>query len=115
MTDPTCTGCGHLHGATCPYCGCTTPGAEPCENCDGRKCMGCIFREYDHECQDDCPMCCTTPGADDDTAWRARALKAEEEAAQWEKLWRDDIETAKQALAERDEALAELAQIRGEQ
>ena len=68
-----------MHGATCPYCG------------------------------------CTTPGADDDTAWRARALKAEEEAAQWQKLWRDDIETAKQALAERDEALAELAQIRGEQ
>lgn len=46
------------------------------------------------------------------TAWQARALKAEETAAQWEKLWRDDINTAKQAIAERDEALAELDRLR---
>lgn len=31
-----------------------------CGNCDGRKCMGCVFREYDHDCADDCPDCCTT-------------------------------------------------------
>ena len=29
-----------------------------CDNCDDRLCMGCIFREYDHECADDCPDCC---------------------------------------------------------
>lgn len=32
--------------------------AFSCMNCDGRRCMGCIFREYDHECADDCPDCC---------------------------------------------------------
>ncbi|WP_157897454.1 hypothetical protein [Mycobacteroides chelonae] len=32
-----------------------------CRNCDGRKCMGCVFREYDHDCADDCPDCCTPP------------------------------------------------------
>lgn len=29
-----------------------------CANCDDRKCMGCIFREYNHNCEDDCPSCC---------------------------------------------------------
>jgi len=29
-----------------------------CGNCDGRLCMGCIFREYDHTCAEDCPDCC---------------------------------------------------------
>ncbi|TDZ92180.1 hypothetical protein CCUG60885_04294 [Mycobacteroides salmoniphilum] len=29
-----------------------------CRNCDDRKCMGCVFREYDHDCADDCPDCC---------------------------------------------------------
>ena len=29
-----------------------------CPNCDGRKCMGCVFREYDHDCTRDCPTCC---------------------------------------------------------
>ena len=36
-------------------------GAESlpaCRNCDGRKCMGCVLREYDHYCADDCPDCC---------------------------------------------------------
>lgn len=33
-----------------------------CRNCDDRKCMGCVFREYDHDCKDDCPMCCPTIG-----------------------------------------------------
>ena len=31
---------------------------KSCTNCDGRKCMGCVFREYDHLCADDCPECC---------------------------------------------------------
>lgn len=31
---------------------------EGCPNCDGRKCMGCVFREYDHDCKYDCPLCC---------------------------------------------------------
>lgn len=29
-----------------------------CSNCDDRKCMGCVFREYDHECGDACSYCC---------------------------------------------------------
>lgn len=29
-----------------------------CPNCDGRLCMGCIFREWDHGCVKDCPDCC---------------------------------------------------------
>lgn len=29
-----------------------------CRNCDGRKCMGCVFREHPHDCADDCPDCC---------------------------------------------------------
>ncbi len=32
-----------------------------CDNCDGRKCMGCVFRERDHTCADDCPVCCSSP------------------------------------------------------
>lgn len=32
-----------------------------CRNCDDRKCMGCVFREYYHECVDDCPFCCNIP------------------------------------------------------
>lgn len=32
--------------------------SDACENCDGRKCMGCVCREYDHDCADDCPVCC---------------------------------------------------------
>lgn len=44
----------------------TLRGQEPesgddCRNCDGRRCMGCVFREYDHDCADDCPDCCTPP------------------------------------------------------
>lgn len=31
---------------------------DACHNCGGMKCMGCAFREYDHDCTDDCPMCC---------------------------------------------------------
>ncbi len=39
------------------YC----PGQHSqCRNCDDRKCMGCVFREYYHDCKDDCPDCCTT-------------------------------------------------------
>ena len=30
-----------------------------CRNCDDRKCVGCVFREYDHDCVDDCPFCCS--------------------------------------------------------
>jgi hypothetical protein len=30
----------------------------PCENCDNRRCMGCVVREWDHECASDCPFCC---------------------------------------------------------
>lgn len=29
-----------------------------CANCDNRRCMGCVWREWDHECADDCPDCC---------------------------------------------------------
>lgn len=32
-----------------------------CRNCDDRKCMGCVFREYDHDCSNDCPDCCRKP------------------------------------------------------
>lgn len=28
-----------------------------CRNCDDTGCMGCIFREYDHDCEWDCPFC----------------------------------------------------------
>lgn len=35
------------------------PGQQDkCRNCNDRKCMGCVFREYGHDCQDDCPNCC---------------------------------------------------------
>lgn len=29
-----------------------------CPNCDGVKCMGCVTRDPDHTCADDCPACC---------------------------------------------------------
>lgn len=34
------------------------PEPGTCCNCGGQKCMGCVFREYDHQCADDCPDCC---------------------------------------------------------
>lgn len=30
-----------------------------CKNCNGRGCMGCVMREYEHDCIDDCPSCCS--------------------------------------------------------
>lgn len=50
--------------------------------------MGCVLREYDHICADDCPVCCTgtvkmgtwTVELDDLAALRERALRAEAEA-----------------------------------
>lgn len=36
----------------------------------------------------------------------------DDEAEQWKRLWRDNLETAQQAMRERDEALAKLAEIR---
>ena len=40
-------------------------GETECENCDGRKCMGCVMREWGHECADDCPTCCPDADAPD--------------------------------------------------
>jgi hypothetical protein len=44
------------------------PGqASDCGNCDGRKCMNCIFRVVHQNCVDDCPSCCgATAAADED-------------------------------------------------
>lgn len=28
-----------------------------CSNCDGQKCMACVFREQHGDCEHDCPMC----------------------------------------------------------
>src|SRR5690606_14738628 len=33
------------------------PDSE-CENCQGRGCMGCVLREWGHDCRNDCPDCC---------------------------------------------------------
>ncbi len=40
---------------------------------------------------------------------------ARDSASQWEGLWRQDQETAATALRERDEALAEVERLRGNQ
>lgn len=32
-----------------------------CANCDGRKCMACVFREQHDHCVDDCHDCCPRP------------------------------------------------------
>src|ERR1035437_2483450 len=37
---------------------------EHCTNCDGRLCMGCVLRVYEHECRPDCPFCCACPKCD---------------------------------------------------
>lgn len=29
-----------------------------CANCDDRKCMSCVCREWHDDCRDDCPECC---------------------------------------------------------
>ncbi|SIG86958.1 Uncharacterised protein [Mycobacteroides abscessus subsp. abscessus] len=52
---------------------------EYCGNCDGRKCMGCVFREYDHDCADDCPDCCTTAR----TPRVVDRLGVDEQGARW--------------------------------
>mgnify|MGYP001249995501 CR=1 FL=1 len=28
-----------------------------CQNCDAVRCMGCVCRDPDHDCVDDCPKC----------------------------------------------------------
>lgn len=41
------------------------PGHEPnpdCDNCNGRGCMACVFREWHDYCEDDCPLCCVCDG-----------------------------------------------------
>jgi len=35
----------------CSVCG-------DCTNCDGRRCMSCVCREYHERCAEDCPVCC---------------------------------------------------------
>lgn len=48
----------------CGYCGqvpVVTGEWEPCRNCDGRKCMACVFREVHDRCEDSCPFCCEAP------------------------------------------------------
>ena len=39
---------------------CIDPGRDSCrcKNCDGRHCMSCVMRIWDHICQNDCPICC---------------------------------------------------------
>lgn len=49
-------GCARCKGLG--YCGEPSPD---CQNCQGRGCMDCVFRVYDHECADDCPSCCQCP------------------------------------------------------
>ena len=29
-----------------------------CRNCDDRKCMACVLREWHDKCNNDCPGCC---------------------------------------------------------
>ena len=56
---------------------------ESCRNCDGLKCMGCVFREYDHDCADDCPDCCTKPDPDTVTVTLPRAVVEVTSAVGW--------------------------------
>lgn len=39
-----------------------TPEPGDCCNCGGRKCMGCVMRDWEHHCADDCPFCCVQAG-----------------------------------------------------
>jgi len=32
-----------------------------CPNCDNVKCIGCVFRDPDHVCVEDCPNCGVGP------------------------------------------------------
>lgn len=52
--------CGHeLDGdMLCPEQFCMSKDPDHCNNCGGRKCMSCIFREIHDQCEDDCPLCC---------------------------------------------------------
>lgn len=62
------------------------------------------------------PICrpvCVWPGIVRELVAEVEA--ARETAAQWEGLWRQDQETAATALRERDQALAEVEQLRGNQ
>jgi hypothetical protein len=36
----------------------TEPLDGSCCNCGGVKCMGCVLRDWGHDCEDDCPECC---------------------------------------------------------
>lgn len=48
---------GNLVLAECPG------QVSACRNCDDRRCMACVLREWHERCEDDCPSCCTTPMA----------------------------------------------------
>lgn len=60
------------------------PQAMTCTNCDGRKCMGCVLREYDHQCQDDCPFCCAEQNEERAAArWAEMVERGAEALRQW--------------------------------
>lgn len=72
-----------------------------CGNCDGRGCMGCVCREYDHDCADDCPVCCPEYGGDLEAfliAENARVRGLEEDNKRLEALVRAKDETIGELL-----------------
>jgi hypothetical protein len=84
---------------------------EPdCENCGGRGCMGCIFREYDHDCADNCPICCHDNFQTEEVevvpaSSLSLALEALRELIPWAEAAEDSPEVGRNGPAELDAAL----------
>lgn len=64
---------------------------------------------------DECVLADSQRLADENLRLRTELDAAHESAAQWEALWRQDLATTEQALRERDQALAEVERLRGNQ
>lgn len=96
-----CVACGRGQAGDIHTC-------EPsCENCDDRKCMGCVFREYDHECTDDCPMCCESPFQ----AWRETPEQMHARTVQECNALRRELKVATGLAAQRSESLQRMHDV----
>lgn len=67
--------------------------------------MGCVYREYGHDCADDCPICCPEYGADLEAfivAENARVCALEEDNQRLETLVREKDEAIGELLSDLD-------------
>lgn len=88
---------------------------DDCPNCNGRGCMGCVMREWDHNCANDCPMCCAYSEVDANApVWLATCLDEIERLREVEVWYFETCQKAVDLRYELAAALAERERLRGQ-